>query len=252
MRTHLDRWGPALAGLALVAALAGALEAATATGALSPFVVPPPSQVLAAIPDLFVRERLVTLFGVTVGITLSATAISVLIGIPAGCLLFRFRDFGRAYESWLGAIFSAPIILLYPLFLVVMGRGVHTIVTMSVLVGVIPIVLSTYNGLVQVPAVYVRVARTFNMPEADVFRKVMLPAALPAVFTGVRLALIYTMINAVAMEFLISIGGLGYLVGDLYDRYNLAGMYGAVIFVVLASALFFTLINRVESWLRQR
>lgn len=247
----LYRWGPAIAGLVLLVALTATLQGLITFGAISPFVVPPPTAIAAAIPELFLEENLVGLFAVTLSITFAATAMAVLFGLPAGYLLYRYRTFGEAYESWLGAIFSAPIILLYPLFLVVMGRGILTIVVMSFVVGVTPIILSTYTGLRSVPEVYVKVARSFNMPEHGIFRKVLLPAALPQVLTGIRLALIYTMINAVAMEFLISMGGLGYLVGDLYDRYDLPEMYAAVFFVVLASVLFFTAINRVEAWLKQ-
>ncbi len=246
------RWGPVVAGLLLLFLIGVALQYATTSGMVSPFVVPPPVDILESVPKLFIKEGLIGYFFVTVGITLSATLISIVIGLPIGWMLFRRPDFGKAYESWLGAIFSAPIILLYPLFLVVLGRGVSTIVVMSVVVGITPIILSTYTGLKGVPPVYLRVAKSFNMASRDMFWKVYAPAALPAIFTGVRLALIYVMINAVAMEFLISIGGLGYLVGDLYDRYNLPEMYAAVIFVVVASIIFFTIIDRTEKWLRRR
>lgn len=244
-------WGPALAGLLLLIGLAGVLEVATATELVSPFTVPPPSEILASVPRLFTEEGLIRLFGITFGITFTATALCVLVGIPAGFLLYIQRDFGRAYESWLGAIFSAPIILLYPLFLVVMGRGLHTVVFMSFVAGVTPIILSTYRGLRGVPDVYLRVARSFNMPQREIYWKVMAPAALPAIFTGMRLTLIYAMINAVAIEFLIAIGGLGFLVGNLYDRYDIPGMYAAVGFVVLTSVLFFSGIDRLERWLKR-
>lgn len=250
--TQFHKWGPTAASILLLAVLGLILQVATTTGALSPFVVPPPSEIFRAIPELFTDESLISYFGVTLGVTLAGTLISIAIGMPIGWLLFRNPVFGKAYESWLGAIFSAPIILLYPLFLVVLGRGIPTIIVMSVVVGVVPIILSTYTALQGVPPVYMRVARSINMQARDMFWKVYAPAALPAIFTGIRLALIYVMINAVAMEFLISIGGLGYLVGDLYDRYELPSMYAAVIFVIIASVIFFTLIDRTEKWLRFR
>ncbi|MEW5420288.1 ABC transporter permease [Amorphus sp. 3PC139-8] len=243
------RWGPAFAGLLLVVALGGCLQLAVGGGLISPFVIPLPSDVLAEVPSLFTEEGLAHLFALTFGITLLATLLSTVIGVPVGLFLFRQRDFGQAYENWLGAIFSAPVILLYPLFLVVMGRGLHTIVVMSVFVGVTPIILSTYRGFLSVPPVYVRVARSFNMSSHDTFWKVLLPAALPSIFTGIRLALIYAMINAVAIEFLVSIGGLGFLVGDLYDRYNIPGMYAAVGFVIIASMIFFSGLEWLEKWL---
>ena len=237
-----------LAGLVLPVVVGIALEVAARSGWVSPFLLPPPSRVIAAIPGLFLHEGLIGLFALSGGITLLASLIAVLIGIPAGFLLYLRRDLGAAYESWLGAVFSAPIILLYPLFLVILGRGLQTLVVMGVLVGVTPVLLSTYRGLQGVPAVYLRVARSFNMPRREIWWKVLAPAAMPSIFTGIRLTLIYTMINTIAMEFLIAIGGLGFLVGNLYDRYRIPDMYAAVGFVVLARILFFALIDRVERW----
>lgn len=251
-RREFSRAGPAIASLALALVLIALIELAVDSGWVSAFVVPSPLSVIASIPDLFTAEHLVRLFALTFGITFLATALCAVIGIPCGWLLYRYRTFGQAYESWLAAIFSAPIILLYPLFLVLIGRSVVTILVMSFISSIPPVILSSYEGFKNAPKVYSNVARSFNMPERDILLKVLLPAALPPIFTGIRLALIYTMINVVAMEFLISIGGLGFLVGDLYDRYELPGMYAAVVFVVLASALFFIAINGLESWLKRR
>ena len=78
----------------------------------------------------------------------------------------------------------------------------------------------------------------------------MLPAALPTIFVGLRLGLIYAMINIVAVEFLVGIGGLGFVVADMYDRYDIPSMYSAVVFVIVLSSLFFLLIERGERWLR--
>jgi len=244
-----QRWWPLAASAALIVFVGATLQLMIEGGLVSPFVISPPLEVVRSIPQLFLEENLTGLFLLTLGVTFAATAIAAIIGIPSGWFLFRYREFGNAYESWLGALFSAPIILLYPLFLVIMGRGLPAVMAMSILVGVIPIVLNTYNGLRGVPKVLPNVARSFGMPEPQIFWKVLLPAALPLIFTGVRLALIYTMINVVAMEFLISLGGLGFLVGDLYDRYELPEMYAAVLFVILASILFFSGINRLERWL---
>lgn len=244
------KWRPACAGLIVAFLFLGLLQWLVLSNRVSPFVVPPPTGIISAIPELFIKENLAILFIVTFGTTFAATFLSVMIGFPIGWLMHRFPVLGSAYESWFGAIFSAPIILLYPLFLVVLGRSIWTIIVMSIVAGITPVILSTYRGLCAVPRVYLNVARSFNMRERDMVWKVLLPAALPSIFTGIRLTLIYTMINVVAMEFLISIGGLGYLVGDLYDRYELPLMYAAVVFVVVASIIFFSLINRLEQWLK--
>ena len=94
------------------------------------------------------------------------------------------------------------------------------------------------------------VGRSFKLSRAQQFRKVLLPAALPAVFVGLKLGLIFAMINIVGVEFLINFGGLGQLINELAERYDLPGTYGAILFVILASVLFFALLDRIERWLR--
>ena len=78
----------------------------------------------------------------------------------------------------------------------------------------------------------------------------MLPAALPTIFTGIRLGLIFALINVVGVEFLINYGGLGQLINDLAERYDLPGTYAAICFVILVSVVFFLALERIERWLR--
>ncbi|QWW72376.1 ABC transporter permease [Rhizobium sp. WYJ-E13] len=251
-RTWPDKAMCVAGNILLVVAVGCGIQVVVTSGMVSEFVIPRASDILAAVPRLVSEEHLVALFATTVSMAFVATLAGLLVGIPAAWLLYRYKEFGQAYESWLGALFSAPIILLYPLFLVVFGRGVQTIVIMSFIVGIVPIVLNTYTGLNRTPPIYIKVARSFNMTDRQMAWKVILPAAIPSIMTGLRLALVYTLINTVAIEFLISIGGLGYLIGDLYDRYDLPGTYAAVCFVIIASVLFFNMLERLERWLTPR
>jgi len=243
---------PTLAGLGVVLGLALALQAAIAAGWVSGFIVSRPSQIVAAFGELAREDSLGSAFLLTFGATFAAAALAALIGIPFGYLLYRLPLLGRAYESWIGALFSAPVVLLYPMFLVVFGRSVFVGIAMGFIVGAIPIVLKTREGFASVPPVLVCVARSFGASDRDVLRKVLLPAARPVIFTGVRLCLIYAMINVVAIEFLANLGGLGYLVGDMYDQYDIPAMYAANVCVVLTSALFYFLTERIERWLVAR
>jgi NitT/TauT family transport system permease protein len=241
-------WGPGAAGLAGIAALALLLELAVAVGLIAGYVVAPPSAMLEALVRVLAEEPVLEDFALTFGATLLSTLAAVLVGVPLGYLLHRRPLLGRAYESWIGALFSAPLVLLYPMFLVVFGRSVRVVIAMGFVVAVIPIVLKTREGLAAVRPVLVDVARAFSASQATVTAKVLLPAARPAIFTGVRLGLIYAMTNIVGIEFLANLGGLGFLVGELYDRYDIPGMYAAIVCLVLTSALFYALTGRLERW----
>ncbi len=111
-------------------------------------------------------------------------------------------------------------------------------------------ILKTIEGLAEHPQVLVNVGRSFNLTPTQQFWKIMFPAALPTIFVGLRLGLIFALINIVGVEFLINFGGLGQLINDLAERYDLAGTYAAICFVILVSVLFFMALEKVERWLR--
>ena len=239
-----------LTGLGVVVAFTGLLEVLVGTGIVSRFLVAQPSVIAAELVTLLTQEGLVEAFLTTFAATLSATGLAIAIGVPAGYLLYRSKILGEAYGQWIAGMFSAPLILLYPLFLVLLGRGVQTVVVISAILATIPIVLNTQQAFVQVRGVYLNVARSYNMSGWQTFWKVLFPAAVPTIFTGIRLGLIYAMISVVAIEYLVVLGGLGALVSDMYDRYNIAGMYAAILAVILVTVVFFKVATGVERWLR--
>ena len=95
-----------------------------------------------------------------------------------------------------------------------------------------------------------QVARSLNASQSQILNKVLFPAALPSIFAGMRLGLLFALLNIVGVEFLINTGGLGQLVNELSERYDLAGMYAAILCTMLVSILFFSLSERLERSMR--
>ena len=81
----------------------------------------------------------------------------------------------------------------------------------------------------------INVGRSFKLTPSQLYWKILFPAALPTIFVGVRLGMIFALINIVGVEFLINFGGLGQLVNELSERYDLPGTYAAICFVILVS-----------------
>jgi len=108
----------------------------------------------------------------------------------------------------------------------------------------------TIEGIAGTRKVLVNVGRSFNLTPTQQFWKILFPAALPTIFVGLRLGLIFALINVVGVEFLINYGGLGQLIEDLAERYDLPGTYAAICFVILVSVLFFMALEKAERWLR--
>ena len=245
----MERWVPVGFGLAVLAAFTLAMEVLLRTGVLNRFIIPLPSDVFASFPRLVAEEDILGRLATTCQECFYAMLLVTLVGIPTGALLHRVPLLRAATESWIAAMASAPIVLMYPLFLVIFGRSPATIVMMGFIAGLPPLILKTIEGLGGTRSVLIAVGRSFNLSSWQLFWKILFPAALPTIFIGLRLSLIFCLINIVGVEFLINFGGLGQVISDLAERYDLAGTYAAIGFVILTSVIFFALTERIERWL---
>jgi NitT/TauT family transport system permease protein len=241
---------PAVAGLGALLAFFAVMEILIQAGAISRFIVPPPSEIIASFGRVIVEEHVFSRFLLTMAECLTAGVMITVFGVGIGVLMQRFKLLQQACETWVAALASAPFVLMYPLFMVIFGRNAWTIIMMGFVSALPPVILKTIEGISGTRKVLVNVGRSFNLTPAQQFWKILFPAALPTIFVGIRLGLIFALINIVGTEFLINFGGLGQLINDLAERYDLAGTYAAICFVILVSVLFFMTVEKIERWLR--
>jgi NitT/TauT family transport system permease protein len=249
-RSRHGSYTPTLVGFGWLLAFFIAVEILIQAGLISRFIVPPPSEIIGSFGRIIVEEHVFNRFILTLGECLTAGVMLIVFGIAGGVLMLRFKSLQQACETWIAAFASAPIVLMYPLFMVIFGRNAWTIIMMGFVSALPPVILKTIEGISGTRKVLVNVGRSFNLTPAQQFWKILFPAALPTIFVGVRLGLIFTLINIVGTEFLINFGGLGQLINDLAERYDLAGTYAAICFVIFVSVLFFMTLEMIERCLR--
>ncbi|MDB5599333.1 MAG: aliphatic sulfonate transporter [Xanthobacteraceae bacterium] len=240
---------PPLIGFGSLALSVLAFEVLIRLNVISKFIVPPPSEIAMSFERIIVEEHVLQRFVATGSEVLTAAAMLTVVGVSIGVLLFQVDILRRATETWVAAMAAAPIVLMYPLFLVIFGRSPWTIIMIGFVAALPPVILKTIEGLAGTRRVLINVGRSFSMSESQLFWKIMLPSALPTIFVGLRLGLIFALINIVGVEFLINFGGLGQLINELAERYDLAGTYAAICFVILVSIIVFALTERIERWL---
>jgi len=245
-----ERGVPVALGLGSFVAFIVGVELLIRIGVINRFIVPMPTQILASFERVIVEEDILGRFRLTFFEAFTAGAMIAVVGIAIGILLYRITLLRQATETWVAALASAPTVLMYPLFLVIFGRSAWTIIMMGFVAGLPPVILKTIEGLSGTRAVLINVGRSLKLTAPQMFIKILFPSALPTIFVGLRLGLIFTLINVVGVEFLINFGGLGQLINDLAERYDLPGTYAAICFVILVSVVFFMITERVERWLR--
>jgi NitT/TauT family transport system permease protein len=232
------RFLPSVVGLSSIVLIFVVVEILIRVGLINRFIVPLPSDVARSFGRVIVEEDIFHRFLLTGWECLAAGVLLTVFGVAIGVLLHQVPLFRRACETWVAAMASAPLVLAYPLFLVLFGRSALTIIMLAFIAGLAPVILKTIEGLSTTRRVLINVGRSFK-----------LTPALPTIFVGIRLGLIFALINVVGVEFLINFGGLGHLINELAERYDLAGTYAAICFVVLVSVVFFMATERAERWL---
>jgi ABC-type nitrate/sulfonate/bicarbonate transport system permease component len=237
-------------GLTTLVGVFAILEGLLRAGIVNRYIVPLPSDVILSLERIIIEENVVGRVRETAYEMLVSCIAVIVLGIPIGTALFRYKALRRAMEDWVAALAAAPLVLAFPLFLVMFGRSSMTIIVMSTITGLAPIIIKTTEGLIGVRQVLINVGLSLKLTQSQMFRKILLPAALPVIFSGIRLSWTFVLISVVGIEFLINLGGLGQLINDLAERYDLPGTYASIGFVILVSIGFFVILERLEKWLR--
>ncbi|WP_405577699.1 ABC transporter permease [Streptomyces sp. NBC_01092] len=204
---------------------------------IHPAVLPPPGAVLsafAAAPVRFLKHAGDTTVETVVGFVLSSGC-----GVLIGLSLAGSRVLERMFTPLLVAVNAVPKIALGPLLVGALGWGQKPVLTMVFLLCFFPIVLSTATGLTSTPADLAELARSLDASRWQAFRKVRLPAALPQIFVGLKVAMPLAAIGAVIGEFQAGESGLGYLIVQAGGVGDTATAWAAIILIGLMSILLY-------------
>ncbi len=219
----------------LLAAAVLLLEVLCRTGVVDPAAVLPPSGMVAAMVAVLASgdatEPTLRTFS-TVG---TAFVLAVAIGTGLGALVHALPRLRRAIEPVLASYYSVPTFVFYPLLVELLGLSMAPLVVLGVLSAAPAMMIGTLSGLDSVRPVLRRVARVQRLGPVRTLLSVVLPAALPALFGGVKLALSYALIGVIAGEFILSGSGLGYAISFAYQSFETSTMYGLMLFVLLVA-----------------
>ncbi len=228
-------WAVLNVRLALLAGLVLLLEVLCRTGAIDPMSVIPPSEMLASMAEQIasgdVTPAIVQTFS-TVG---AAFVLASCCGTGLGAALHALPRVRRAVDPLLASYYAVPTFIFYPLLVALLGLGMAPLVVLGVLSAVPAVVISTLAGLDGVSPVLRKVARVQRLGRAETLWRIVLPAALPGLFSGFKLALSYALIGVIAGEFILSGSGLGYAISFAYQSFDTRGMYGLMAFVLLVA-----------------
>ena len=236
-----------------VAAIICALELLCRTGIITRFTMIPPSEMVLALVSIVLHANWFwTDFGYTTRNLLAATVASVLIGYVLGAIIHAMPRVRRVLEPVLLSYYSVPTFVFYPLLIVVFGIGSLSLIALGAIFSIVAMVMSTLTSIDRIPRGLVKVAKVTRLTPLQTILYVKLPAAAPHLFTGVKLAVIYSVIGVIAGEFIVSTAGIGRRIAFAYNDFDNQTMYGMLLLVISLVAILNGALHAIERRLHQR
>ncbi len=222
----------------------GVWQAAVPLFGLSEFVLPTPWAIAARIVSdfpLLAVQATYTMYEVMAGF-----ALAIAIGIPLSFGIFYWRPFERAVYPMLVALQTIPKVALAPLLVIYLGYGWAPKICLVFLISFFPIVISTVVGLNSLEKGFVSLVRSMGANEWQTFVKVRLPAALPSVFGGLKVAISLAVIGAIIGEYVASSQGLGYVQLQSNARFDTTLNFASVVCISLLGVFLYFVISYIE------
>jgi len=224
---------------------------ATTRWGVSRILLPNPVEVVRALghilaTDEYVGDLLVTLKELAIAFTISISS-----GITLGYLISRTGFRIRVFDPLLSAIYSVPLILFLPLYVLWFGLGPPSKIALGATISFFPIVLGTIAGFGRVDAMMVTAARSMGASDLQLFRFVLLPAAFPVIIAAARLGFTVALLSIIGSETLASLAGLGHKIVELSEGMEMPRMFAYIAFVVAIAAILNIIVSRLEAWGRR-
>ena len=199
------------------------------------YVLPGPIDVLSALADNFstlLSHALVTSSEAVLGML-----IALALGLLLGVLMDAFPVVRRCLYPILVVTQTVPMIVLAPILIIYLGFGMAPKILTVVLMCFFPVAVNFTDGMSQVGEGYVNLVRSYGASRAQIYALVKLPAALPPLFSGLRVAATYSISGAVVGEWIGSQSGLGYYLLRVKESYMLDRVFACVLVIIALSLL---------------
>ena len=181
-----------------------------------------------------------------------ALLLAVLLGLIIGFLLGAHRFSSEVFEPVLVAFYSIPKITLYPIILLAFGLGLPAKIAFGTIHGIVPVAIFTMGAVRNLNPILLKTARVLRLPPQELVGSILLPAALPEIFTGIRLGFSLTLIGTLLGEMFGSQRGLGYLLMTAIGLQNVQLIMAVTLLIVLFAASVSTLLIVIDHRLHRR
>jgi NitT/TauT family transport system permease protein len=216
--------------------------------AMDSTLIPPLTQIGAAWWKLLSSGKLLANLSMSLTTLVIGFCLAAFIGVVLGLLMGRFRAIEHFLDLYVNALMSAPTTAFVPVLILWFGLGMESRIAVVFLFAIFVIIINTMTGVKQVDTVLVEMARSFGAREREIFLKIMLPAALPAIMAGLRLGMGRAVKGMVTGEMLLTLTGIGAMIMQYGSSFATDSLF-AVILTILMVAL---MAMKAVQWIDRR
>ncbi|MDQ1198865.1 ABC transporter permease [Agrobacterium sp. SORGH_AS 787] len=224
---------PFLSRYGLVLAFLAAWQISSTQGWINPAVFPRLDIIVAALWKGIVGGALIGDIAISLQRSGIAFAAAVAIGIPLGLFMGQVAAVERALDPLLQFFRQTSALALYPVFILMLGLGEASKVFVIFWATLFPILLSTIGGVKEVDRKLIEMARTYGAGPIAIFRRVVLPASVPAIFVGLRLSATTALLLLIAAEMIGANKGVGFQVMNAQYNFQIPLMYASILLLAL-------------------
>jgi sulfonate transport system permease protein len=218
-------------------------------GVVDPSVIPPFSKVVAALVHGFIDGGLLSNMLISLRRSGIAFAIAVSLAIPLGLFMGSFRRLEAFVDALLQLFRQTSALAIYPIFILLLGLGETSKITIICWAAFFPVLLNTISGVKRVDARLIEMARVFGASRREVFKRVVLPAATPAIFVGLRLSATTSLLLLVASEMIGAKRGLGFLIINAQYNFEIPLMFAAIVLLAIIGLVVNYALVLAQKWL---
>ena len=209
-------------------------------------LIPPLSRILAAWWRLLVSGKLAANLSLSLWTLIVGFFIAVCVGVLVGLLMGRFRAVEHFLDLYVNALMSAPTTAFVPVLILWFGLGVESRIAVVFLFAVFVIIINTMTGVKQVDGVLVEMARSFGAKEKEIFFKIILPAAMPAIMAGIRLGMGRAVKGMVTAEMLLTLTGIGAMIMQYGSAFATDALFAVILTILVVAMVTMKLVQIID------
>jgi NitT/TauT family transport system permease protein len=234
----------ALSRLLLIIAILILWESARRLDLVGPLLLASPSEIGKAFAKSW--PQFLSAFEITVVEISAALAITFVLGVGIGMIAGMTVFTAEVSGPLLASLFAVPLITWYPLFMVWFGIGAASKVAYGVVSGFFPIAINTMNGIRNLDRHYLVYGRAIGCSRVQLLARIALPLALPSIVAGLRIGVALVIIGVIVAEMLGSLAGIGYLITNYRNLYEIGDVYLGILLSLFCALLANLALSTVE------